>query len=352
MRHDIRKRVIGLASVLSLLASALLLIPHASALSADSVTVYRLYNSSTGDHHYTIDANEYSTLARIGWKQEGSAWVSPAKAGATVYRLYNSSTGDHHYTMDSNEYATLGKLGWRQEGVAWYSDEARGVTVYRLYNPSTGDHHYTVDANEYATLAGLGWVQEGIAWYGVNDVASDPFHGLSTRTTIMGTSGVTVDQMVSYFKSTGKTYPSDVYTKYGAGTIEDFCQILLEEAKAEGVKAEVLFAQVMVETGNLQFGGQVKASQCNFGGLGATDGGASGADFSGNGDNSVRIGLRAQVQHLKAYASTSSLVNSCVDPRFSLVSRGSATYVENLGGGKWASDPTYASKLLRVMSSL
>lgn len=226
------------------------------------------------------------------------------------------------------------------------------TTVYRLYNPSTGDHHYTTDSNEYATLSRIGWKQEGVAWYGVASTTDDPFHGLATRTTIMGKTGVTVDQMVSYFKSTGRTYPADIYAQYGAASIEDFCRILLEEANAEGVKAEVLFAQVMVETGNLQFGGQVQPKQCNFGGLGATDGGASGADFSSNGENSVRIGLRAQAQHLKAYASTASLCNECVDPRFKYVTRGSAVYVENLGGGKWASDPAYASKLLRVMSSL
>lgn len=337
-----------------LVLAAALFVPSVAFAQGGTTTMYRLYNASSGEHFFTSSTNEYNTLGRIGWVQEGTAWTVPESSSIPVYRLYNPNSGDHHYTTSQVEYDALGRIGWVREGIGWYSSDSSGVAVYRLFNPnvSVGTHHYTISLNEYDALGRLGWVQEGIAWYGVNDIASDPFHGLSTRTTIMGTSGVTVDQMVSYFKSTGKTYPSDVYTKYGAGTIEDFCQILLEEAKAEGVKAEVLFAQVMVETGNLQFGGQVKASQCNFGGLGATDGGAAGADFSGNGDNSVRIGLRAQVQHLKAYASTSSLVNSCVDPRFSLVSRGSATYVENLGGGKWASDPTYASKLLRVMRSL
>ena len=44
-----------------------------------------------------------------------------------------------------------------------------------------------------------------------------------------------------------------------------------------------------------------------------------------------RTGVRAQIQHLKAYASKEALVNGCVDPRFSLVARGSAQYVEWLG---------------------
>lgn len=132
--------------------------------------VYRLYNPNSGDHHYTMDSNEYSTLGGIGWKQEGVAWISPESSSTPVYRLYNPNSGDHHYTVDSNEYATLPRHGWRKEGVAWYSDDAHGVTVYRLFNPNVtvGTHHYTKDSNEYATLKALGWKQEGVAWYGMS----------------------------------------------------------------------------------------------------------------------------------------------------------------------------------------
>ncbi len=79
----------------------------------------------------------------------------------------------------------------------------------------------------------------------------------------------------------------------------------------------------------------MKPEQCNFAGLGATNGGASGADFSSWGVDAVRIGLRAQVQHLKAYASCDPLVNDCVDPRFSYVTRGCAPCLADLNG-KWA----------------
>jgi N-acetylmuramoyl-L-alanine amidase len=132
--------------------------------------VYRLYNPNSGDHHYTMDSNEYSTLGSIGWKQEGVAWISPDSSTTPVYRLYNPNSGDHHYTMDVHEYQTLGTIGWKQEGVAWYSDDAHGVTVYRLFNPNetVGTHHYTMDSNEYATLKILGWKQEGVAWYGMS----------------------------------------------------------------------------------------------------------------------------------------------------------------------------------------
>lgn len=169
---------------------------------------------------------------------------------------------------------------------------------------------------------------------------------------IMGTSSVTVDQMVSYYNKR-YTFPADTYRDKGADSAGAFFKILKEEAEAEGVRADVLFAQVMLETGGLQFGGDVQPSQCNFGGLGAVGGGAAGETFA-----DVRTGLRAQVQHLKAYASTDGLNNACVDKRFQYVSRGTARYVEWLAipqnpyGGGWAADADYGTKLLRIMNSL
>ena len=149
---------------------------------------------------------------------------------------------------------------------------------------------------------------------------------------IMGVSFVRYNQMAGYYLSkVGMgVYPSDIYKDKGAGTINEFCKTLIAEASYEGVRPEVLFAQVMVETGWLRFGGSVSAEQCNFGGLGSTGNGVAGASF-----DSVGIGLRAQTQHLKAYASTDPLLGDCVDPRFYMVKRGSAQYLTQLNG-KWA----------------
>ena len=111
----------------------------------------------------------------------------------------------------------------------------------------------------------------------------------------------------------------------------------------------MIFAQVCLETGYLSFGGQVSAAQCNFAGLGATDDGASGATFQ-----NVKTGIRAQVQHLKGYASKDPLNQVCVDPRFIYLSsrRGTAKYVQDLGNGNWATDPNYASKLIRLIQEM
>mgnify|MGYP005785813775 CR=1 FL=1 len=169
----------------------------------------------------------------------------------------------------------------------------------------------------------------------------------SSPKTIMGASIATAEQMVAYFQSTGKEFPSDVYGGKGASTIGEFAQIVVEEANFEGVRAEVVFCQAMKETGWLQFGGQVQADQCNFAGLGATNGGAAGASFE-----NVRMGIRAQVQHLKAYASTDPLKHECVDPRFDLVDRGCAPLVTDLNG-RWAvPGDGYGERILAMIDVL
>ncbi len=139
------------------------------------------------------------------------------------------------------------------------------------------------------------------------------------------------DAAVHYGRTVGEhTYPKSVYKSKGSASIDEFCKILYEEASFEGVCPEVLYAQVMKETGYLRFGNLVQANQCNFGGVGATGPGNPGYTFS-----SVREGLRVQAQHLKAYATTEPLNNPCIDPRFNLVSRGCAPKTTDLNG-RWA----------------
>ena len=125
--------------------------------------------------------------------------------------------------------------------------------------------------------------------------------------------------------------------------METFVHIIYEEAVAEGVRPEVVLAQTCNETGFLQYTGDVRVEQRNFAGIGATGGGAPGYSFP-----DVRTGIRAQVQHLKAYACNEPLINGCVDPRFTLVKRGYCKYVEWLGiqenpNTVWNADGTIAS---------
>lgn len=163
--------------------------------------------------------------------------------------------------------------------------------------------------------------------------------------TIMGRTYTYLDQLVRYYKA-NQEYPA-FYANTDAPTIEAFCQIYIEEAQAEGVRAEVAFCQAMKETGFLRYKGDVSIGQFNFAGIGATGGGEPGNSFG-----SVRAGIRAQIQHLKAYASTDSLNKDCVDPRFQYVKRGTTPYVEWLGiqenpnGGGWAAAKNYGPSII------
>lgn len=193
----------------------------------------------------------------------------------------------------------------------------------------------------------------------VPDFISDPdFVDDSTDNTygyytIMGDTTVSLAQMTSQYEEHGAEYPSASLKDGGAATIDDFCTIILEEANAEGVRGEVVFEQAMLETGWLQYGGDSGISQYNFAGIGTTGGGVAGVSYP-----DVRTGIRAQVQHLKAYACEDALNQDLVDTRFDMVTRGSAPYVEWLGqqenpnGGGWAAGPNYGEKLRKLLSDL
>ncbi|MBO5208082.1 MAG: N-acetylmuramoyl-L-alanine amidase [Lachnospiraceae bacterium] len=106
-------------------------------------------------------------------------------------------------------------------------------------------------------------------------------------------------------------------------------EIFLEEGVKEGVRGDGAFCQALIETGCFKFGGDVQPDQHNYAGLGAT-GGVPGLSFQDD-----RTGIRAQIQHLKGYATTSPLIQECVDPRYKYVSKGCAPTFEQLSG-KWA----------------
>ena len=308
----------------------------------EQVEMFRLYNRYTGEHFYTGSQEEQRFLVSNGWKSEGVGWVAPKESETPVYRLYNpyAPGGDHHYTTSIGERDALVSVGWRDESVGWYSDDAETVPLYRQYNPyaQTGTHNYTTDKHENDVLVEEGWKDEGIAWYACAEGYDGP---------IMGSSEATVDQMIAAYNASGFEYPAETYASKGAPTIADFVRIVDTEAKAEGVRSEIVFAQAMKETGWLQFGGSVKPEQCNFAGLGATGPTVGGAEFP-----DVATGIRAQVQHLKAYASTDELNGEVVDPRFDLVKRGVAPMLTDLNG-RWAVPGVgYGQSILKIIDSI
>jgi hypothetical protein len=125
--------------------------------------------------------------------------------------------------------------------------------------------------------------------------------------------------------------------------IKALARYYVEEAAVEGVNHDVAFAQMCLETGFLRYGNLVTADMNNFCGLGAIGPGQPGESFP-----SPRIGVRAHIQHLKAYASEAPLRQDLVDPRYRWVRYGSSPLITGLAG-TWAADKEYAVKINKIL---
>lgn len=272
--------------------------------------------------------------------------------------MYLTATGD---SKSANVNQQKQSNGYNQKWVVMY-DNYKNLRIVPALNSSLAidvsggkiRNSSNIQLYEANNTNAQKWVFEQIH----TSTNTNPTNNL---TQIMGTSQATVAQMVRYYNSKSSGYDTfngankkynGTLAKGGAKTIEQFAQIVYEEARSEGVRAEVVFAQCMLETGFLKYGGDVLPNQYNFAGIGAT-GAVHGASFE-----SVRVGVRAQVQHLKAYASLTGLTQQCVDPRFNLVTRGCAQYVEWLGmkenpkGYGWASAKNYGPNIVSMMNSI
>ena len=164
-------------------------------------------------------------------------------------------------------------------------------------------------------------------------------------TAIMGKAKAAADQMKAYLKKKNPAVPQSVL---------DMIPLYISEGEAEGVRGDIAFAQSCLETGNFTFSGSaVTLPQNNFCGLGVTQRGKTGLSF-----DTPQLGIRAQVQHLKAYASTDKLRNERIDPRFRYVTRGCAPYTEWLGqkenpqGKGWAAGEKYGEKILSILKAI
>ena len=313
---------------------------------------------------YNLDTQQWNLVA--DWT--GSNWVSwyPDKGNYWMHVTAKTSDGvTKDYTICFNAARNYNHKYISINGICSVNDKA-AINLGVSYNtndtsPAFRWQIYDLSTSTWSTLTdwtGSNWVSwypgSGNYWVYVEAKTSDGTvenyciaYQVTARYEIMGNTNTSLSQMVAYYNA-NNTYP-EFYASSDAPSIEAFCQIYLEECQAEGLKAEVAFCQAMLETGFLRYGGDVQINQYNFAGLGATGNGAPGNSF-----DSVREGVRAQVQHLKAYASTAGLNNPCVDSRFKYVKRGTAPYVEWLGiqenpyGKGWATAKNYGYNIVNL----
>ena len=311
--------------------------------------------------------NEKNGAMQVGWQIVDHEYYYIVDSG--VMQTYWRKIDGNYYFFGANG---VRRTGWQKIWGKWYYLDENGV-MQTGWQKIKGVWYYFGGASDGAMKTGWQTINgktyyfdsEGAMATGTVTISGKKYEfnssGVLKEETkneglyqITGKSSVTVSQMVKYYnKYSSIAYPSAALTKGGAADIETFCKIIKEEADAENMKADVVFIQAMLETGYLKFGGDVKISQFNFAGLGATGNGVAGNSFK-----DVRTGIRAQVQHLKAYANKEALKNTCVDVRFSYVTRGSAPYVEWLGiqenpnGGGWAASKNYGNDLLGLINKL
>ena len=276
---------------------------------------------------------EPENVTKTGWVQYSGHWM--------------------YYNTDGSYV----KSNWKSVNSIWYYFDQNGWMATGWITLSSGKYYLNPAKNSNGVEGAMlkGYKQIDGKWYylrsGESPEGSLRYEGVTSimGTSAMGTNKTTVvNKMVKMFRKSRKTYPAQALTKGNAPTIEAFCQIVYDEALIEGVKPEVVFGQAMNETGYLQFGGDVKIEQFNFAGLGATGGGVKGESFK-----NVAEGIRAQVQHLKGYASTEALKQTCVDKRYRNINpKGSTPYVEWLGqkenpnGKGWATSKNYGMNLM------
>ena len=147
------------------------------------------------------------------------------------------------------------------------------------------------------------------------------------QTPLRGIWSGSADRLASYLLG---VCPNPRFTLDTAALAEYYVRYCAEA----GLRADLLWAQMILETGYGDYEGDVSPEQNNYAGIGATGGGAAGASFA-----TPEAGVMAQVAHMIAYVYVTSPVawaNSTTDPRYELVSpRGAAVVLADLNG-RWA----------------
>lgn len=316
------------------------------------------WNKSTYDRacvHAFIDGNDGTVYQTLPWNHRG--WHGGGASNNTHIGVEMCEpacikyTGGSSFTCSNLEEAKAVAKRTYVAAVELFAmlcssydldPLADGVIISHKEGHKRGIASNHGDPEHLWTQLGLGYTMDGFR-KDVKDamVTEDT----SSYTKIMGTAVATAEQMVSYIKAKNPSV---------AQSVIDMISLYLSEGKAEGVRGDIAFAQSCLETGNFGFSGSaVTLSQNNFCGMGVTSNGMTGNSF-----DTPQLGIRAQIQHLKAYACADALVNTCIDPRFKYVTRGCAEYVEWLGqkenpdGKGWATGKGYGGKILTILKAI
>jgi uncharacterized protein YjdB len=297
------------------------------------------YPTGGGLQYVQMDLGSYCDLSRIKlWHYYGDG----RKYNDVIVRVSNDPTFATDVTTVYNNDGD-NSAGFGTGTDAEYSETSAGLTItidmvnaryVRLY--SNGSDRNT--SNHYVEAEVYGFANE----------------------LIMGAQAATAEQMAEYSLSKNPSPKINC-------TMLELAQMFLEEGKIEGVRGDIAFAQACKETGYFAYGGTALPEWNNYCGLGVTGvpydpatateiqfttgvivikdsrGNNVGTKFS-----DPRFGVRAQIQHLKGYATSAPLKQALVDPRYSLISKGIAPKWADLNG-RWAvPGTTYGQDILKI----
>lgn len=312
------------------------------------------WNSASYDRacvHGFIDGNDGTVYQTLPWNHRGWHCGSGSKGSANNTHIGVEMcepacikyTGGANFTCSDTATAKAVAKRTYEAAVELFAmlckqysldPTADGVIISHREGHSRGIASNHGDPEHLWTQLGMGYTMDTFRQAVKEAMESGSSVETSGYTKIMGTAVATAAQMKTYIQGKNPQVPQSVL---------DMIPLYLSEGQAEGVRGDIAFAQSCLETGNFTFSGSaVTLDQNNFCGMGVTSNGLKGNSF-----DTPQLGIRAQIQHLKAYASNDALQNDCVDPRFKYVTRGSAKYVEWLGqqenpqGKGWAADIWY-----------
>ena len=274
----------------------------------------------------TIQGGRYYFDSDTGMCRQGLCTIDDS-----IYYITNTGVQTGMQTAGDETYY------FNAEGAMETGLQTIGDNLYFFQEDGTlfRDDSITIDGTEYTADA------DGVLTKKILTPETDA----AGRTYVMGQARATVEQMQAYIRSVNPNV---------AQSVLDMIPYYLSEGEAEGVRGDIAFAQACLETGNFAFrGSAVTLDQNNFCGLGVTQNGMKGNSFA-----TPQLGIRAQIQHLKAYADTAPLNQAQIDPRFAYVIRGCAPYVDWLGIQEnpqrrgWAAGKNYGSAILRILAAI
>lgn len=310
--------------------------------------------------HYVVDADTPGKVLQL-LPEERRAWADAGYGNNNLITIEICESDYIKYTNGAN-YEILDNNIFKSDILRGYNTAVElcaKICNEKGWNPMAklSSGLYLISSHDEGRRAGLSsdhvdpthiWNRFGLT---MDDFRKDVTEKMKNQisnsdgTKIEGKPDNLLKQMIEYLSKANPDIPSSIL---------NILHYYISEGESENIRGDIAFCQSCLETGNFTFeNSAVTLDQNNFCGLGVTQNGMKGHSFE-----TPQLGIRAQIQHLKAYANKDPLNLEKVDPRFDYVTRGVSPYWEWLGikenpyGKGWASGEGYGKKILKIYDEM